>query len=79
MTEWDGPQVRTAGGHLITPLGRCTARVWIRDFTYVGDLVVLPMCSREVIPGMDFLQADGATINLQRSNVSFSTEQVIKV
>ena len=28
---------------------------------------------------MDFLQANGAIINLQRSSASFSTEQAIKV
>lgn len=74
---WSGPQIRTAGGHLITPLGRCTARIGIRGFSYVADFVVLPECSKDVILGMDFLLTNGAIINLQNSSVSFSTKQAI--
>lgn len=49
----------------------------IRGFTYVGDFVILPSCSRELILGMDFLQANGAIINLQESRVTFSTAHAI--
>lgn len=76
-TQWAGTQIRTAGGHLITPMGRCTARVNIRGFTYIGDFVILPECSKDLILGMDFLQANGAIIDLQESRVSFATTQAI--
>uniref|UniRef100_A0A6G5A9B9 Putative tick transposon n=1 Tax=Rhipicephalus microplus TaxID=6941 RepID=A0A6G5A9B9_RHIMP len=79
VTQWSGSQIRTAGGHIITPLGRCTARLEIRGFIYVADFIVLPECSRELIIGMDFLRANGAVINLRRSSVSFSTERAIPV
>lgn len=77
LTPWNGPHVRTAGGHLISPLGICTARVLIRGVTYVTEFVVLPDCSRDVILGMDFLHANGAIIDLQNSSVSFSTKLAI--
>lgn len=77
LTEWTGPQIRTAGGHLITPAGRCVARVAIDGFVYVCDFVVLTHCSRDVILGLDFLQANGAIINLQESRVTFSPSQAI--
>lgn len=77
LTQWNGPRIRTAGGHLITPTGRCTARVGIRGFTYVGDFVVLAECSRDMILGMDFLQMNGAVIDLRKSTVTFSTQQAI--
>lgn len=77
LTPWIGPQVRTAGGHLIDPAGMCTSRVGIRGFTYVASFIVLSECSRDVIIGMDFLQANGAVINLQETCVSFSTKHAI--
>lgn len=77
LTPWSGPKIRTAGGHLITPLGRCTARIGIQGATYVADFLVLPECSRDVIIGMDFLLDNGAIINLQNSSISFSTKLAI--
>lgn len=79
LTAWTGPQIRTAGGHLITPVGRCTGRVTIDGFIYVCDFVVLPHCSRDVILGLDFLQANGAVINLQEPRVTFSPTQAIEI
>ncbi|KAM7313436.1 hypothetical protein ISCGN_003301 [Ixodes scapularis] len=64
MTPWDGLQIRTAGGHLITPVGRCTARVEIHGETCPVKFVVLQDCSRDVILGMDFLCKYGAVIDL---------------
>ena len=63
-TPWDGPQIRTAGGHLITPVGRCTARVEILGETCPVKFVVLQNCARDVILGMDFLCEYGAVIDL---------------
>lgn len=77
LTPWSGPQIRTAGDHRITPVGRCTARIGIQGATYVAEFIVLPECSRDVILGMDFLLANGAIINLQNSSVSFSTKLAI--
>ncbi|XP_077507542.1 uncharacterized protein LOC144118490 [Amblyomma americanum] len=36
LTPWTGTHMRTAGGHIISPVGKCTARVGIHGFTYVG-------------------------------------------
>lgn len=77
ITPWTGLQIRTAGGHLITPAGRCTARVEIRGFTYVGTFVVLSECSRDLILGMDFLNSNGAVIDLVKGTVTFSTKKAI--
>lgn len=77
FTQWTGSHVRTAGGHLLIPVGRCTARVNIRAFTYAGVFIILPSCSRDLILGMDFLQANGAIINLEKSSVTFSTAKAI--
>lgn len=60
MSEWMKLQIHTTRDHLITPLGKCTARLEIKGFTYVSDFIVQPECSRELIIGIDFLQANGA-------------------
>lgn len=77
LTPWSGLQIRTAGGHLITPVGRCTARIKIHGFTYVNAFIVLPECSRDLILGMDFLLTNGAIIDLEKSKISFSTKGAI--
>ncbi|KAM7300507.1 uncharacterized protein ISCGN_016119 [Ixodes scapularis] len=69
-TPWDGPQIRTAGGHLITPVGRCTARVEIHGETCPVKFVILQDCSRDVILGMDFLCEYGAVIDLGENRLT---------
>lgn len=76
-TEWDGMQMRTAGGHLITPKGRCTARITIRDDTYPTTFVILQHCSRDVILGIDFLNEHDAVIDLKSQSITLSTDQAI--
>ncbi|XP_075722171.1 uncharacterized protein LOC142765303 [Rhipicephalus microplus] len=74
ITPWNGTRIRTAGGHVVTPLGRCTARVKIRASTFVLSCLVLRDCSRQLIIGMDFLREYGAIINLRERIVTFSTQ-----
>lgn len=73
-TAWEGPDIRTAGGHLITPTGTCTARVTIHSQTYSVNFVVLQQCSRDVILGMDFLDQQGAVIDLRSRSITLSTD-----
>lgn len=70
-TPWQGPPLRTAGGHLVTPTGMCTARVRVRASTFTGSFLVLPVCSRPLILGLDFLREHGAIIDLRDLQVSF--------
>lgn len=76
-TAWKGPEIRTAGGHLVTPAGICTARVTINGRIYPTDFVVLQRCSRDVILGMDFLCLHGAVINLKTKSITLSTEEAL--
>lgn len=76
-TEWNGPLIRTAGGHLVSPSGRCTSRVSIRGHTYLTTFVILEQCSRDLILGMDFLTDYGAIIDLPSKSVSFSTDHAL--
>lgn len=76
-TEWNGPLIRTAGGHLVSPSGRCTSRVSIRGHTYLTTFVILEQCSRNLILGMDFLTDYGAIIDLPSKSVSFSTDHAL--
>lgn len=76
-TEWNGPLIRTAGGHLVSPSGRCTSRVSIRGHTYLTTFVILEQCSRDLILGMDFLTDYGAKIDLPSKSVSFSTDHAL--
>lgn len=69
-TLWDGPEIRTAGGHLITPIGKCTARVIINGEACPVKFVVLQNCSRDVILGMDFLCEYGAIIDLAENKLT---------
>lgn len=73
-TPWPGPKLRTAGGHVLTPTGKCTARVRIREATFVASFIILAECSRQIILGMDFLLEYGAIINLRELLVTFSSE-----
>lgn len=43
MTKWDDPHLRTAKGHLIIPLGRCTGRMEITEHCFTAKFIVLPM------------------------------------
>lgn len=74
-TAWDGPQIRTAGGHLVTPIGRCTARVIFHGNTYPVNFVVLQQCSRDIILGMDFLTENGAVIDLKTGSFTLTSER----
>ncbi|KAM7308214.1 uncharacterized protein ISCGN_011848 [Ixodes scapularis] len=76
-TEWNGPLIRTAGGHLVSPSGRCTSSVSIRGHTYLTTFVILEQCSRDLILGMDFLTDYGAIIDLPSKSVSFSTDHAL--
>lgn len=71
LTDRSGPEIRTAGGRLITPVSRCAAGVLIHGFVLVRDFVVRPQCSREITLGLDFLQANGAVIDSEKSRVTF--------
>ncbi|XP_077508532.1 uncharacterized protein LOC144119896 [Amblyomma americanum] len=73
-TPWKGPDIRTAGGHVVAPLGMCTARVTVRGCTFVATFLVLRECSRDVILGIDFLREHGAIIDLPNRLVTFSTK-----
>lgn len=66
MTPWDGLKIQTSGRHLITPVGRCTARLVIHEETcpVTVKFVVLNDCSKGVILGMDSLCEYGAFIDL---------------
>ena len=74
-TAWQGPEIRTAGGHLITPAGVCTARVTINNRTYPASFVILQHCSRDVILGMDFLSHHGAVIDLRSESITLTSEK----
>lgn len=74
-TAWEGSQIRTAGGHLVTPTARCTARVSLHGNEYPVNFVVLQHCSRDVILGMDFLSENGAVIDLQTRSLTLTRRQ----
>lgn len=69
-TLWDGPQIRTAGEHLITPVSRCTAGVEFHDEICLVKFVILKDCARDVILGMDFLCEYGAIIDLAENKLT---------
>lgn len=71
-TPWTGPYIRSAGGQLMTPTGKCTARLRIGDSSFVATFVILPECCKELILGMDFLRDYGAVINIPERLVTFS-------
>lgn len=70
---WSGLQIRTAGGHLMTPAGKCTARISIGDSNFVGSFVVLAECCRDLILGMDFLREHKAVIDVGERLITFSS------
>lgn len=75
ITPWEhGLNLRSAGGHLLTPIGRCTARLQIPESTFVASFIMLRECSRKVILGMDFLREHGAVIDLRKLLVTFSDD-----
>lgn len=71
QTPWTGLHIRTAGGQLLMPTGRCTARIDIGGSSFVATFVVLPACCKDLIIGMDFLREYGAVINIPDRVVVF--------
>lgn len=72
--EWTGPQIRGAGGQLLTPTGKCTARIKIGDSSFVATFVILSECCKQAILGMDFLREYGAIINIPDGVLTFSAD-----
>ncbi|KAK8780235.1 hypothetical protein V5799_018426 [Amblyomma americanum] len=77
LTPWHGPHIRTAGGHVVTPVGIGTCRIKIRGATFIGSFAVLRECSKELILGVDFLKEYGAVVNLHEQLVSFLTQRAV--
>lgn len=77
-TPWHGPQILTAGGHLVAPIGVCTARIQIRGAHFPGCFLVLRECSKQLILGLDFLHEYGAIIDLRELLVTFSTQDAVR-
>lgn len=73
-TPWTGPQIRSAGGDVLTPTGKCTARIRISKANFVGTFVILPQCCKDLILAMDFLREYHAIINIPERLVTFSTD-----
>lgn len=72
-TPWTGPPLRSAGGHLMEPVGKCTARIRIDASDFVTSFIILPQCCKDLILGMDFLGEHKAVIDLRERSVTFST------
>lgn len=53
-SPWTGASVRTAGGHAVTPLRLCAARVEIREATFLTTCLVLSECTRDINLGIEF-------------------------
>lgn len=71
-TKWTGPYIRNAGGQIMTPTGKCTARLTIGNAAFVATFVILPECCKSLILGMDFLREYGAVVNIRDGVVTFS-------
>lgn len=67
----DGPYVRTALDHLVTPNGTCASRVTIDGTTYRAVFVTLANCSRNVNIRIGFLVGNDAIIDLQTKAIAF--------
>lgn len=50
QTAWRGPEIRNAGGHLITSAGLCAARVAINKRTYPASFVLQRCETRDGLP-----------------------------
>lgn len=76
-TPWAGPHIKSAGGQLMTPTSKCTARLRIRDFSFVVTFVLLSDCFKELISGMDFLKGHGPGMNIPEFMVTFCTHPYV--
>lgn len=75
MTAWNGPDIRTAGGHLGTPIGRCIAGEEIEGEACPVRFVVHKNCYRELTLGMDFLYEYGAVTDLDSNSLTLQTPE----
>ncbi|KAH9384982.1 hypothetical protein HPB48_027018 [Haemaphysalis longicornis] len=64
-TLWYLQQIRTAGSHLVTPIGACTERIQIRGVHFPGSFHVLRQCSKQLTLRLDFLHEYGTIIDLR--------------
>ncbi|KAH9364898.1 hypothetical protein HPB48_018335 [Haemaphysalis longicornis] len=76
-TPWFGSPIRTADGHLVAPMGACTATVPICGATFPGSFIGLLECSRQLMLRLNFLREYGAVINLRKLVVTFSTPRTL--
>lgn len=67
--KWVGPELQTAGLHLIMPLGQCTETVEIAVHRFKVKFVIFRVCARDVILGMDFLSENKVIIDLQEGMI----------
>lgn len=61
VTPYQG-NLRTAGSHLLKPVGVCTARIFLQGALYLVQFVVLSSCTHDIILGWDFLSTTDAII-----------------
>lgn len=76
-TEWTGPYIRNAGGQVMTPSGKCTARLTIGNRAFVASFVILPECCKPLILGMDFLREYGAVVNIREGVITFASDNPV--
>lgn len=74
-TPWTEPHIRSAGGQLMTPTGKCIASLLIRDWSFAAKFVILPECCKKLILGMNFRRDYCAVINTSERLVTFSASQ----
>lgn len=60
-----------AGRQLPMPIGRCAARVSIRESSFVAAFIILSVCCKDLTLGMTFLREYGAAINIPDRMVMF--------
>lgn len=73
--EWAGPHIIGARGQLLTPNGKCTARINRGDSLFFANIVIFPHCCKYVILGMDFLRENGTVSNIPYGRLTFSVDQ----
>lgn len=68
-TQWVGPKLLIAEGHLIAPLGRCTGKVAIAELRFAVHGYKIPTCRLNVILGIDFLYESRAKIDVHKGMI----------
>lgn len=72
VTPYNSKPLRGVGNGVLCPVGVCTSRIEISGYLVPVSFVILPLCSHDIILGIDFLREHAALISCRPGELAIS-------